>query len=130
MSLYESEALQQQEHDIITELSHTISELAEENQRLEARLAINSSGGTDEEKASIEQILSDLQEQVKKLEAENRVLIASRNAFQNDAVEMKKQAIYGKRRYEKAEKEVTMWYQKSVEYGRQIAYMEADLAMR
>ena len=85
---------------------------------------------SEPQEASANQKILDLQKQVAKLEAENRVLVASRNAFQNDAVEMKKQAIYGKRRYEKAEKEVTMWYQKSVEYGRQIAYMEADLAMR
>jgi uncharacterized protein (DUF3084 family) len=72
----------------------------------------------------------DLQKQIEKLEAENRVLVASRNAFQHDAYQMKNQAIYGKRRYEKAEREVAMWYQKAAEYERRINYMEADLAMR
>jgi hypothetical protein len=43
---------------------------------------------------------------------------------------MKQQANYGKRRYEKAEKEVTMWYKKAAEYEKRINYMEADLAMR
>jgi uncharacterized protein (DUF3084 family) len=91
---------------------------------------ISTGNHTEPQEASANPQILDLQKQIKKLEAENRVLVASRDAFQNDAYQMKNQAIYGKRRYEKAEKEVTMWYQKAAEYERRINYMEADLAMR
>ena len=97
-----------EENTVITELSHTVQELAEENKKLEARVAVAAMDATPEEKASAEKIISDLQEQIKILEADNRVLKASRDSFQSEASEAKKQALYGKRRYEKAEKELVV----------------------
>ena len=85
---------------------------------------------TDEEKASASQIISDLQEQVKILEADNRVLKASRDSFQAEASEAKKQALYGKRRYEKAEKDLADAVKRIAELQRKLDLAEADLAMR
>jgi hypothetical protein len=119
-----------QEDPVLAELSHTISELAEENKKLEARVAIAAMDATAEEKISATQIISDLQEQVKILEADNRVLKASRDSFQAEAVEAKKQALYGKRRYEKAEREVESLTHKVNELQRKLDLAEADLAMR
>lgn len=90
------------------ELSNTIQELAEENKVLEARVAVAAMEATDEEKASAANIIADLQSQVKTLEADNRVLKASRDSFQAEVVELRKQSLYGKRRYEKAEKELEL----------------------
>lgn len=118
------------EDTVITELSHTVQELAEENKKLEARVAVAAMDATDEEKASAAQIISDLQEQVKILEADNRVLKASRDSFQAEASEAKKQALYGKRRYEKAEKDLADAVKKITELQRKLDLAEADLAMR
>jgi hypothetical protein len=119
-----------QEDEVLTELSHTIQELAEENKKLEARVAVAAMDATEEEKASATQIISDLQEQVKILEADNRVLKASRDSFQAEASEAKKQALYGKRRYEKAERDLEQANEKIQQLLKTIGNMEADLAMR
>lgn len=119
-----------EENTVITELSHTVQELAEENKKLEARVAVAAMDATDEEKASASQIISDLQEQVKILEADNRVLKASRDSFQAEANEAKKQAMYGKRRYEKAEKDLADAVKRISELQRKLDLAEADLAMR
>ena len=95
-----------QENELISELSGTIQDLAEENKKLEARVAVAAMEATDEEKAAAESIISELQNQVKILEADNRVLKASRDSKMTELAEVKKQALYGKRRYEKAEKEL------------------------
>lgn len=120
----------EEEDTVLTELSHTIQELAEENKKLEARVAIAAMDATPEEKTSATQIISDLQEQVKILEADNRVLKASRDAFQAEASEAKKQALYGKRRYEKAEKEIAELQSVVAKLQKKLDLAEADLAMR
>jgi len=119
-----------EENHVITELSHTVQELAEENKKLEARVAVAAMDATEEEKSSAHQIISDLQEQVKMLEADNRVLKASRDSFQAEASEAKKQALYGKRRYEKAEKELALAHEKIAELKKKLDLAEADLAIR
>lgn len=120
----------EEEDTVLTELSHTIQELAEENKKLEARVAIAAMDATPEEKTSATQIISDLQEQIKILEADNRVLKASRDAFQAEASEAKKQALYGKRRYEKAEKEIAELQSVVAKLQKKLDLAEADLAMR
>lgn len=119
-----------EENHVITELSHTVQELAEENKKLEARVAVAAMDATEEEKSSAHQIISDLQEQVKTLEADNRVLKASRDSFQAEASEAKKQALYGKRRYEKAEKEIEELRKKLADLKMKLDFAEADLAIR
>lgn len=126
----EPEDIEPEENEVLAELSHTIQELAEENKKLEARVAVAAMDATPEEKTSATQIISDLQEQVKILEADNRVLKASRDSFQAEAVEAKKQALYGKRRYEKAEREVEALNKKVADLQRKLDLAEADLAIR
>jgi len=119
-----------EENHVITELSHTVQELAEENKKLEARVAVAAMEATDEEKASAQSIITELQNQVKTLEADNRVLKASRDSFQAEASEAKKQALYGKRRYEKAEKEIEELRKKLADLKMKLDFAEADLAIR
>jgi len=119
-----------EDNQMLTELSNTVQELAEENKKLEARVAVAAMDATEEEKSSAHQIISDLQEQVKILEADNRVLKASRDSFQAEASEAKKQALYGKRRYEKAEKELAQANEKIRQLLKTIGNIEADLALR
>lgn len=93
---------------IFDELSSAVQELAEENKALEARVAVVAMEATDEEKQAAAALIAELQAEIKTLEADNRVLKASRDSFQAEAAEAKKQALYGKRRYEKAEKELEL----------------------
>jgi hypothetical protein len=93
---------------IFDELSSAVQELAEENKALEARVAVAAMQATDEEKQAAGSLITELQATIKTLEADNRVLKASRDSFQLEASEAKKQALYGKRRYEKAEKELEL----------------------
>jgi len=119
-----------EDNQMLTELSNTVQELAEENKKLEARVAVAAMDATEEEKSSAHQIISDLQEQVRMLEADNRVLKASRDSFQAEASEAKKQALYGKRRYEKAEKEIEELRKKLADIKMKLDFAEADLAIR
>jgi chromosome segregation ATPase len=93
---------------IFDELSSAVQELAEENKALEARVAVVAMEATDEEKQAAAALIAELQAEIKTLEADNRVLKASRDSFQLEASEAKTQALYGKRRYEKAEKEIVL----------------------
>ena len=93
---------------IFDELSSAVQELAEENKALEARVAVVAMEATDEEKQAAAALIAELQATIKTLEADNRVLKASRDSFQAEANEAKKQALYGKRRYEKADKEIVL----------------------
>lgn len=111
------------------ELSNTIQELAEENKVLEARVAVAAMEATDEEKASAANIIADLQSQVKTLEADNRVLKASRDSFQAEVVELRKQSLYGKRRYEKAEKELELMAKQMKVWKDRAETAEAHLAI-
>lgn len=119
-----------EENVVISELSQTVQDLAEENKKLEARVAVAAMEATDEEKASAQNIISELQDQIKTLEADNRVLKASRDSFQAEASEAKKQALYGKRRYEKAEKEIEELRKKLADVKMKLDFAEADLAIR
>jgi len=119
-----------EENAIISELSTTVQELEEENKKLEARVAVAAMEATDEEKNATSSLITDLQNQVKLLEADNRVLKASRDSFQAEASEAKKQALYGKRRYEKAEKELALAHDNMARLKKQLDLAEADLAMR
>jgi hypothetical protein len=93
---------------ILDELSSAVQELTEENKTLEARVAVAAMEATFEEKQAAHALITELQTTIKTLEADNRVLKASRDSFQLEASEAKKQALYGKRRYEKAEKELEL----------------------
>jgi len=111
------------------ELTNTVQELAEENKALEARVAVAAMEATPEEKKAAASIIAELQATVKTLEMDNRVLKASRDSFQAECLEMKKQAVYGKRRYEKAEKDLESMTQKKNEWKYRAEIAEAHLAI-
>lgn len=114
---------------IFDELTSTVQELAEENKILEARVAVAAMEATDEEKQAASSLIADLQAEIKTLEADNRVLKASRDSFQAECLEAKKQAIYGKRRYEKAEKELELMAQQMKVWKDRAEIAEAHLAI-
>jgi uncharacterized protein (DUF1015 family) len=111
------------------ELTNTVQELAEENKVLEARVAVAAMEATDEEKQAAGLLIAELQATVKTLEMDNRVLKASRDSFQAECLEMKKQVTYGKRRYEKAEKDLEAMTQKKNEWKYRAEIAEAHLAI-
>lgn len=79
------------ENDALREAQHTISEVAAENEELRTRLAIGVMEGSDEEKKEAAQLIADLRHQVKTLEAENEALRSSRDHYQREASELRKQ---------------------------------------
>jgi len=114
---------------IFDELSSAVQELAEENKALEARVAVVAMEATPEEKQAAAALIAELQATIKTLEADNRVLKASRDSFQAEASEAKKQALYGKRRYEKAEKELELLAKQMKVWKDRAETAEAHLAI-
>lgn len=114
---------------IFDELSSAVQELAEENKALEARVAVVAMEATPEEKQAAAALIAELQATIKTLEADNRVLKASRDSFQMEATEAKKQSLYGKRRYEKAEKELELMAKQMKVWKDRAETAEAHLAI-
>ena len=65
--------------------------LSQENEDLRARLAVGVMVGTDEEKLEAADTINDLRQQVKTLTAENAALRASRDHYQSEASQLRKQ---------------------------------------
>ena len=76
------------EHD---EALDTITDLAEENQRLNDRLAIAAMDATEEEKAMAAGTIESLRQEVRLLTTECNSLKDSRNSYQNENAELKQQ---------------------------------------
>lgn len=83
------------------EMAHTITELAEENEQLRDRLAVGVMAGTEEEKNEAAQIIADLRQQVATLEAEAVALRSSRDHYQREASELRKQIKMNDREHER-----------------------------
>jgi len=77
-----------EEHDPQKEV---IDELVERNSQLEKRLAVELMEATPEEKAKAKDLIEELQEQVKQLTIENQALSVSRDTFQAENAQLKKQ---------------------------------------
>lgn len=88
--------------DEADEKAETILILAEENEELRARLAVGLMEGTDDEKAEAAQTIADLRAQVKTLEAEAVALRSSRDHYQREASELRKQIKMNERELKKA----------------------------
>lgn len=87
--------------DDLAEAHHTITELAEENERLNARLAVKQMDASEEEKLSAQRIIDDLQEKVRRLEIEVAQLKRSRDTYMRESAEKQKQINYWKREAKK-----------------------------
>lgn len=77
-----------EEHDPQKEV---IDELVERNSQLEKRLAVELMEATPEEKAKAKDLIEELQEQVKQLTIENQALSVSRDTFQAENAQLKRQ---------------------------------------
>lgn len=73
------------------EADDAISILSDENDELRARLAVGLMDGTDEEKQEAADTIADLRQQLKTLTAENAALRASRDHYQSEASQLRKQ---------------------------------------
>jgi ParB-like nuclease domain. len=91
--------------DQLSEAQHTISELAEENETLRDKLAVESLMDSEEAKTQTAETIRDLRALVKTLEAENAALKVSRDTYQREASEAKKSALYWRKQAEKAAKD-------------------------
>lgn len=91
--------------DQLIEAQHTISELAQENDELRDKLAVESLMDSEEAKTQTLETIQELRDRVRVLEAENAALKVSRDTYQREASEAKKSAIYWRKQAEKATKE-------------------------
>lgn len=89
----------------IAEAQHTITELAQENEQLRDRLAVESLMEPEDAKTQTWETIRDLRALVKTLQAENEALKVSRDTYQREASEAKKSAIYWRKQAEKAAKD-------------------------
>lgn len=97
-----SEVMEQE--DRIAELATAHAELAEENARLLDRLAVQNMEGTEEEKQAVAETIEDLRTQLRNAEVEIRALKISRDGFQAENVELKRQVKFWRGKCEKMEK--------------------------
>jgi hypothetical protein len=96
---------QPESEDQLSEAQHTITELAQENEQLRDKLAVESLMDSEEAKTQTTETIRELRALVKTLEAENAALKVSRDTYQREASEAKKSAIYWRRQAEKAAKD-------------------------
>jgi hypothetical protein len=121
--------VQPEEEDKLFEMATEIQSMAEELEKAEVRIAVAAMEATPAEKKLAAAKLEENAAEIKTLSENNRVLKISRDTFQNECAELKKQALYGKRRYEKAEKEIAT-LQKEVDFWKDRALTaEAHLAI-
>ena len=91
--------------DHMAEAQHTITELAEENDQLRDKLAVESLMDSEEAKSQTAETIRELRALVKTLQAENAALKVSRDTYQRESSEAKKSAIYWRKQAEKAAKD-------------------------
>lgn len=84
------------------ETENAVDILAQENDELRARLAVGVMDGTDEEKQEAAETITDLRQQVKTLTAENAALRASRDHYQSEASQLRKQIKMNEKELKKA----------------------------
>jgi hypothetical protein len=77
-----------EEHD---QKQEVIDELVVQNQKLTQRLAIELMEASPEEKQSAEKLIEELREEIRLLKIENQALTVSRDTFQSENGQMKKQ---------------------------------------
>ena len=113
----------------IFEMATEIRSMAEELEASERRIAVAALEATPEEKRLASVKLEELAAEVKAVSENNRVLRISRDTYQNECAELKKQVAYCKRRYEKAEKEVELLAKQMKAFKDRAETAEAHLAI-
>ena len=87
--------------DEVSILADEVVSLSEENSALKDRLSVAVMDATEEEKASALETITFLRAEVKRLEIENKALIDSRNSYQRECAELKRQCAMQRRQLEK-----------------------------
>lgn len=82
-------------------LRESVRVLAEDNDRLSDRLAVEAMDASEDEKSAAAALIAELRAEVKQLRAENDGLKAMRNSLQVEASELKKSVAYWRRKAEK-----------------------------
>ena len=95
-----SEVMEQE--DKIAEIAAAFADLSVENEKLLHKLAVNGMEGTEEEKVAAAETLESQRQTIATLEAEVRALKASRDGFQAENAELKRQVAYWRKQAEKA----------------------------
>lgn len=89
------------DYDMLSELKETVVSLADENTSLKDRLAVAVIACTEEEKTAALDTIESLRAEVKRLEIEVRALTDSRNSYQRENAELKRQCAMQRRQLEK-----------------------------
>lgn len=97
-------ALEHVDHELDEAMS-TIVELADENEKLRDRLAVEAMDASEEEKTEASHTINELRAKIKTLEAELDAVKASRDGFQRENAELKKQVQMHQRIIKKLESE-------------------------
>jgi uncharacterized ParB-like nuclease family protein len=79
-----------QEDSRVEELSETVDQLAQENERLKDKIAVGQWDATDIEKIDVQELIADLREQIRVLEIDNKALRESRDMYQARNAELMK----------------------------------------
>jgi hypothetical protein len=96
------DAPEQDDSDELSEARHTITELAQENERLQDRLAVEAMDASEEEKSQAAETIRDLRARVVTLEAEVAALKVSRDTYMRESTEKTAQINYWKKEAKKA----------------------------
>lgn len=92
---------------IIRELSDTVSELAEENQRLLDENAALKANGTTEEQDAAAALIAEMREQLRVMGLELDAVKVSRDVYMNENAQMKRQIFAQRREIERLKKAET-----------------------
>lgn len=84
--------------DELHEAQHTITDLAQENEQLRDKLAVESMDASEEEKTQAAETIRELRALVKTQEAEIAALKVSRDTYMRESSEAKKDAIYWRKK--------------------------------
>ena len=79
-----------QEDSRVEELSETVDQLAQENERLKDKIAVGQWDATEIEKIDVEELIASLREQIRVLEIDNKALRESRDMYQARNAELMK----------------------------------------
>lgn len=88
--------------DELRETQQTLADIAVENEELRDRLAVGVMTGTEDEKVEAARTIADLRQKVKALEAEAVALRSSRDHYQREASELRKQIKMNERELKRA----------------------------
>ena len=86
----------------LQELAEAHADLAVENEKLLHKVAVQQMAGTEEEKQAAANTLEEQRAYIAQLEAELRAVKVSRDQFQSENAELKKQIAYWRKRADKA----------------------------